>query len=143
MGIGHYGKDSCLRRSVHAPFNEIQEGDRSVLPAHARSEDTQWLPSYFVMLVHHQEIGRPSFRFQCIFSMSDRPFQFLDSDQDLSQHSIDLCLARIQASNRCDTLLSVENEPAGGKDCQMVILEENRILPSRTSTSSLRPFASA
>lgn len=85
--------------------------DNGVLPAHTCGENTQWLPSYFVMLVHHQEIRWPSFRSQSLLAVLDRPFQFLDGDQNLSQHSIDLGLARIQACYRCDVFLIVQNEP--------------------------------
>lgn len=101
-----------------------KEGRKDVLPAHTGCENTQWLPSYFVMFVHHEKIRWSSFRSQRFLAVVDGPFQFLDCDQYLAQHSIDLGLARVHTCHRCYVFLLVQYESAG----RLSIV--NQLLPS-------------
>lgn len=53
-----------------------------VLPAHTGSEDSQGFPAYFIVFVHHQEVGGSSLRLEGLFAMLDRPLQLFDGDQN-------------------------------------------------------------
>ena len=54
-----------------------------LLPTDKRRHNTQWLPNYFIPLVHHQEVGRASLGAQTLLAMINGPFQFLDRDKYL------------------------------------------------------------
>lgn len=106
-----------------------------VLPAHACGEDAQWFPSYFVVFIHHEEVGGSSFGSECFLAVLNRPFQLLDCDEYLPQHGVDLGLAGIEACHRSYLFLVVKDEPAGRVfvvNCLLVFPGDRQLRRPRT-----------
>lgn len=76
-----------------------------LLPAYAGRDNSQWLPSNLILLVHHDKVCRTRLRTQCLFSVVNCPLEFLGRDKDLSKQSIYTSLARIQTRCRCNIVL--------------------------------------
>lgn len=65
---------------------------KGVIPAHARGDNAQRLPHYFMPLVCHEKVPRSAFALEALFAVCDDPSKLLDCDEDLSQACIYHCL---------------------------------------------------
>lgn len=81
----------------------------NILPTHTSGYDTQWLPSNFILLIHHQEVCGPWLWPQCLLPMLEGPFQPLSRNQDLAKAGINLRLSRVKTCYGGNQILIFEH----------------------------------
>lgn len=77
------------------------------LPANTSRYDSKRLPKYLIGLVHHEKARRPLLWCQRLLAMINRPLEFLSSNQNLSEESINPRLSRVETCHSRYSILIV------------------------------------
>ena len=110
LGGLHDNAVACENGADHRT-DEVVEG---VVPGDAGGDDAEGFVGHHVLLVHHEEVGRPSFGGQGLLAVVNGPFQFLCGDEDFAKGCIHFCLSRVQAADGGELVLVFQYVSAGG-----------------------------